>query len=79
MTLRCIEQGWEAIAVPDGRRGLWIRVSRESGSLEICAGREGDDAYVVLRTGTKVTAEKLNNLLDCLLHLRDGTELASEG
>jgi hypothetical protein len=43
---RCNEPGWIQLALPDGhRRGLWIRVTD---SVQLCAGREGDDDYVAL-------------------------------
>lgn len=43
---RCLEPGWEQIGNYDhvGRRSLWVRFHDES--FELCAGREGDDAYV---------------------------------
>ncbi|MGC2778798.1 MAG: hypothetical protein WA418_24530 [Bradyrhizobium sp.] len=43
---RCAEPGWQRIGRIDStqRRSLWIRESPDS--LELCAGREGDDAYV---------------------------------
>ena len=46
--LRCNEEGWTEILVPDstGRRGLWVRQTLTT--IELCAGREGDDAYVRL-------------------------------
>lgn len=45
---RCHEPGWRRIGRIDKpqRRSLWIRESR--GGIELCAGREGDDAYVRL-------------------------------
>lgn len=44
---RCLEPGWVAVACPDGRRGLWIRTTDRT--VELCAGRDGDDAYVSFR------------------------------
>lgn len=43
---RHLEPGWRRIGRIDGqrRRSLWIRET--SDALELCAGREGDDAYV---------------------------------
>lgn len=35
----------------DGRRGLWVNVFREDGEVvcvQVCAGREGDDASITL-------------------------------
>lgn len=76
MTMRCNEPGWEAISVPDGRRGLWLRFNLPTGKLEVCAGREGDDAYVVLSVGKRLTQKKLTSLIDCLLTLQFSAELA---
>jgi len=47
--MRCTQPGWIEVCKPDGRRGLWVRTS--AGSVELCAGREGDDAYVQMRPG----------------------------
>lgn len=43
---RCHEFGWRRIGRIDRpqRRSLWIR--KHGDSIELCAGREGDDAYV---------------------------------
>jgi hypothetical protein len=45
-SMRCQEPGWRRIGRIDApeRRSLWIRESRDV--IELCAGREGDDAYV---------------------------------
>jgi len=48
---RCNEPGWRLAALPDGRRGIWYREVREHDvlvAIELCAGREGDDAFVRL-------------------------------
>lgn len=37
----------DELADPAGRRNVWIR--ENTGDVELCAGREGDDAYVRLR------------------------------
>ena len=44
-TLRAHGTDWALCAMhdPSGRRGVWYRLF--SGGIEICAGREGDDAY----------------------------------
>lgn len=34
---------------PSRRRGVWARESKSS--LELCSGREGDDAYLKLEVG----------------------------
>lgn len=75
MTMRCNEPGWEAVAVPDGRRGLWFRRDPQTGKMEICAGREGDDAHVVLTVGECLTAETVTSLEECLLTLQFAAEL----
>lgn len=49
---RCHESGWRRIGRIDStaRRSLWIRETWTGASapacIELCAGREGDDAYV---------------------------------
>lgn len=52
--MRIKEQGWQRIGVFDSasRRSLWVRIP-DSGQerpdkIELCAGREGDDAYVCI-------------------------------
>jgi hypothetical protein len=52
MSLRCEEPGWRRRGRIDkqGRRSLWIRESPDA--IELCAGREGNDAYVRLPIGT---------------------------
>jgi len=44
---RCAEPGYVRIGVlcSAGRRSLWLRWP-EGGAIELCAGREGDDAHV---------------------------------
>jgi hypothetical protein len=56
--LRCTEPGWIKICCPDGRRGLWMRVS--DASIELCAGREGDDALLLLRRNTAVSLAEID-------------------
>ncbi len=53
---RASQPGWVRIGVTcsAGRRSMWARITPESGeptSLELCAGREGDDAYLLVRRG----------------------------
>lgn len=55
--LRCSGYGWIPLAVPDGRRGVWIRIT--SVAIELCAGREGDDEYLRLRLKETVTIDHL--------------------
>lgn len=76
MALRCQDPGWKPIDVPDERRGLWVR--RSPGYLELCAGREGDDAYVFLREGQDLTQGDLDSLYDVLETYRYAVELEQE-
>ena len=47
MINRAADPGWERIGVQTGRRSLWVRYNHHrDDSLELCAGREGDDAYI---------------------------------
>jgi hypothetical protein len=57
------EPGYKVIAMhdPSGRRGVWYRANND-GSIELCAGRDGNDAYVRLDDGARVTA----TLLECI-------------
>jgi hypothetical protein len=81
VSIRCEEEGYEAIARPDGRRGLWVRLEGEFRAplrIEICAGREGGDCYLDLKEGEVLTKEKLGQLYDALSRLRYAGELAKE-
>ena len=49
---------------PAGRRGIWYRES--PGVVELCAGRDGDDAYVRIAVGDTVSPEDVGAVLDCL-------------
>lgn len=67
---------------PSGRRGIWFKtdgvdlVADDIGcgmlqtetvnQIEICAGREGDDAEVTLRAGQTLTKTDVLALLGCL-------------
>lgn len=69
---RCLEPGWY-LAVrddPSRRRGIWIKETRGEGGrivqVELCAGREGDDAYVQIVDGQAPTARDLHDLVDCI-------------
>lgn len=46
MSNRYLEPGWQRIGRIDhtGRRSLWMR--EYGNDIELCAGREGDDAYI---------------------------------
>ena len=62
-------EGWVRIGRKDrsGRRSLWLRVNdadRENpfmdefrGPIELCAGREGDDAYVYIDEGNPLHSQ----------------------
>ena len=69
------EPGWERVTPPDkaGRRALWMR-EVPGGGLELCAGREGDDAYV------KISSDhpEYKNLIDLLYTLQYGYSLDLE-
>lgn len=71
---RGYQHGWRAIAIPDGRRGVWIREHADERGLlvkvEVCAGREGDDWHVELVAGQPVDGRDLRALEDCLSTLR---------
>jgi hypothetical protein len=61
---------------PSGRRGLWQRGRDLDGkivysahkmrSVELCAGREGDDCYLKISIGDQVTQEMLCSLLEAI-------------
>jgi len=70
---RASEDGWILVALndPTGRRGIWMRPLwlddpahnvRTLMVLELCAGREGDDAY----TAFSNPSEELHGLFECL-------------
>lgn len=75
------QPGWRAIAIPDGRRGLWIREHADERGLlvkvEVCAGREGDDEHVELVAGQPVDGRDLRAIEDCLSTLRWVLEMAN--
>jgi hypothetical protein len=58
------ERGWVLISAPDGRRGLWMRVTPEA--IEIKAGREGNDWSVRLVLGEVVTDRHVYEARECL-------------
>lgn len=71
-TMRALEEGWELLSAhdPNGRRGVWMRSTPRNTdtptSIELCAGREGDDAYVKIELHETMTAKKLYEILDVL-------------
>lgn len=80
--MRLDEPGWRCAAMhdPSGRRGLWyrdVRMGPEPTHLEllhpgprvgveVCAGREGDDAFVALAVGQTLAAADVAALAECL-------------
>lgn len=66
--MRCNGPGWIELACPDGRRGLWARVTDKG--IELCAGREGDDAYVSLPW------ETIDDLASVLGYAKGGFDMA---
>ncbi|EYF07067.1 hypothetical protein [Chondromyces apiculatus] len=76
---RHLQEGFEPVVVPDGRRGIWQRVTHGEGRrvtrLELCAGRDGDDQELVLVAGDVVTADQLFALHDSLARVRWSDEL----
>lgn len=79
--IRYEQPGWELCAMhdPAGRRGLWARFSSGPDSIpsviEICAGREGDDAYVRIEQGKALTEEQMYWLQDALLRAIDAAAM----
>lgn len=78
------EDGWVRIGRYDSarRRSLWMRLvgADEIGNvtaIELCSGREGDDAYVKLTAADPQWADICDVLLrvegDCGLHVDAGT------
>lgn len=70
--MRFEEPGYKQVSLPDpaGRRGLWIRRTppheddRDAlpETIELCAGREGDDDYVKISVGDTITGKTLDAL-----------------
>ena len=67
---RASEPGYKLLAMCDVpfRRGLWMRASPEA--VELCAGREGDDAYVRLERDRPLDAETLHRLIEVMDYTR---------
>jgi hypothetical protein len=70
--MRADGRDWRLVAMNDtsGRRGLWLSYDRDLGTLAVCAGREGDDAFVRLSAGDVLDEEKLSAIADVLLTAR---------
>lgn len=67
---RAFDPGWEQVADndPAGRRGIWMR--RTGDTLEVCSGREGDDAYFLVEPGMVTTSETVEKLYEALAYGR---------
>jgi hypothetical protein len=67
------EPGWIPIAMHDpvGRRGLWYRL-REGFVVELCSGREGEDAFA------RIKYDPYSDLVQVLDYARYAYELAQE-
>ena len=70
---RCTGDGWVELARPDGRRGIWMRVTEFS--VELCAGREGDDEYVSFEMGKSPTKRDITQAKDVLAAFEYAQEL----
>jgi hypothetical protein len=78
MTLmRRSEEGYREVMCPDERRGLWFRVTGEH-TIELCAGREGDDSYFKAKVGEPFTLDQLKALEDVLLYAIYAVEVAED-
>ena len=76
--MRSEEEGWRRIGVecPSGRRSLWMRFDQKEGTfmadettvskLELCAGRDGDDAYIAITPSNPQFPELLGVFLTAL-------------
>jgi len=72
MMMRCEEPGWFRIGrwCSAERRSLWARLDSDSGAVELCAGREGDDAYVRVERGDAAH----EGILDVVTYAKYATE-----
>lgn len=89
---RCADDGWYLCAMhdPAGRRGLWYCYAPENAAehlvrrpppltaVALCAGREGDAAYVRFAVGETVTPDMLADLVDCLSRAESALHDAEE-
>lgn len=83
---RCDQEGYRVVVVPDGRRGLWARESRERAEdgegallrLELAAGREGEDAHASVSVGQTVDARLLHELAEVIGFARWAGEVAAD-
>jgi len=68
------EPGWVPLSIPDGRRGIWARITKDT--FELCSGREGGDEHVVFKKGESVTEETLYHAREVLSTYRYAMEVA---
>jgi hypothetical protein len=73
---RCTEPGWIELSRPDGRRGMWMRVT--DNCIELCAGREGDDAHLSLTLGSVLSRRDLAEAEDILKTFQWAKEVSVE-
>ncbi len=64
MMMRCNQPGYVRCSKYDSasRRAIWYRTN-DDGSVEVCAGREGDDNYVKLTPGVIITNEIMESII----------------
>ena len=67
--MRASKPGWNLVAMhdPAGRRGIWMRHNEDKQTVEICAGREGDDMYIKLTSHTFVSPADIQMLQQIML------------
>ena len=50
----------------NAHRGVWMRCPPGRNWIELCSGRDGDDNYVLLRSGDTLTPQTISAIEDCL-------------
>jgi hypothetical protein len=74
--VQCVEESWHPgfvrVSPYDSaeRRALWMKLNAKTNTLEIRAGREGDDEYVKLSVGDVITQEMFGGLVGSLERAR---------
>lgn len=79
--MKILDIGWKEVIIPDpqGRRGLWVRMNGAPDTeIELCAGREGDDAHVRLYEGQVIDKRTIYLLRDVIDYLRYAAELLDD-
>lgn len=69
------DDGWIILSRPDERRGIWARITEET--FELCAGREGGDAYVSFQVGQTITKKDIHEAYEVLDYFRWALEEAA--